>query len=123
VGEFPGIPFGTHEVDRLLLIDWSPAFRMLSKRHAGANSVSSAAHGAMAVHGAIARAAIEMIDYAIGRSTSRVIALSGGVFMNRILNELLVPELEGKGLTVLRHRQVPPGDGCIALGQAVVAGG
>ncbi len=123
VGEFPGIPFGTHEVDRLLLIDWSPAFRMLSKRPAGANSVSSAAHGAMAVHGAIARAAIEMIDCAIGRSTSRVIALSGGVFMNRILNELLVPELEGKGLTVLRHRQVPPGDGCIALGQAVVAGG
>lgn len=63
-----------------------------------------------------------MVVYGLGRTKGRVIALSGGVFMNRILNDLLVPELEARGLTVLRHRQVPPGDGGLALGQAVVAG-
>ncbi len=48
------------------------------------------------------------------------VALSGGVFQNRRLVELLVPDLEEAGFEVLRHRQVPPNDGGIALGQAAV---
>ena len=48
------------------------------------------------------------------------VALSGGVFQNRRLVELLVPDLEQAGFEVLRHRQVPPNDGGIALGQAAV---
>lgn len=48
------------------------------------------------------------------------VALSGGVFQNRRLMELLVPDLEQSGFEVLRHRQVPPNDGGIALGQAAV---
>ena len=48
------------------------------------------------------------------------VALSGGVFQNRRLVELLVPDLEQSGFSVLRHRQVPPNDGGIALGQAAV---
>ena len=50
----------------------------------------------------------------------RAVALSGGVFQNRRLVELLVPELQQAGFKVLRHRQVPPNDGGIALGQAAV---
>ena len=49
-----------------------------------------------------------------------VVALSGGVFQNRRLVELLVPDLERAGFEVLRHRQVPPNDGGIALGQAAI---
>ncbi|MYH43067.1 MAG: carbamoyltransferase HypF [Acidimicrobiaceae bacterium] len=48
------------------------------------------------------------------------VALSGGVFQNRRLTELLVPDLEQAGFEILRHRQVPPNDGGIALGQAAV---
>ena len=48
------------------------------------------------------------------------VALSGGVFQNRRLVELLVPDLEQSGFDVVRHRQVPPNDGGIALGQAAV---
>ena len=48
------------------------------------------------------------------------VALSGGVFQNRRLVELLVPDLEQAGFEVLRHRQVPPNDGGIALGQASI---
>ncbi|MCR4399870.1 MAG: hypothetical protein NUV35_03165 [Syntrophomonadaceae bacterium] len=47
--------------------------------------------------------------------------LSGGVFHNQILLVELVQELERRGFAVYHHRQVPPGDGGIALGQAVIA--
>ena len=48
------------------------------------------------------------------------VALSGGVFQNRRVMELLVPDLRQEGFEVLRHRQVPPNDGGISLGQAAV---
>jgi hydrogenase maturation protein HypF len=58
----------------------------------------------------------------ISRKTGlRTVALSGGVFQNRLLLELAVAEMENEGLTVLTHRLVPPNDGGIALGQAVIA--
>ena len=49
-----------------------------------------------------------------------VVALSGGVFQNRLLVELVVPQLEAQGFTVLRHAQVPPNDGGISLGQVAI---
>lgn len=47
------------------------------------------------------------------------VALSGGVFQNRLLLELTVELLEQMKFHVLTHHLVPPNDGGIALGQAV----
>jgi hydrogenase maturation protein HypF len=49
------------------------------------------------------------------------VALSGGCFQNRVLTEGAVAALTASGFTVLLHRQVPPNDGGIALGQLAVA--
>jgi hydrogenase maturation protein HypF len=49
------------------------------------------------------------------------VAMSGGVFQNSLLITRCVDGLEGAGFTVLTHRQVPPNDGGISLGQAAVA--
>ena len=49
------------------------------------------------------------------------VALSGGVFQNRILFERVLRGLEAKGFTVLTHARVPANDGGIALGQAAIA--
>jgi hydrogenase maturation protein HypF len=49
------------------------------------------------------------------------VALSGGVFQNRILTEKVVQSLQDDGFTVLTHSRVPPNDGGLALGQAVIA--
>ena len=48
-------------------------------------------------------------------------ALTGSVFQNALLTELVSRELERNGFEVLRHREVPPNDGGIALGQALAA--
>jgi hydrogenase maturation protein HypF len=49
------------------------------------------------------------------------VALSGGVFQNKILMEKALELLEGNGFVCHLHRLVPPNDGGISLGQAVVA--
>ncbi len=49
------------------------------------------------------------------------VVLSGGVFQNDLLLTLLLERLEAARFCVFTHRDVPPNDGCIALGQAVVA--
>lgn len=49
------------------------------------------------------------------------VALSGGVFQNKLLLELTQNALEEKKFNVLLHSMVPPNDGGIALGQAVYA--
>ena len=55
-----------------------------------------------------------------GKPLPRV-ALSGGVFQNRILFERVLAGLEAKGFTVLTHRKVPCNDGGLALGQTTIA--
>ncbi len=49
------------------------------------------------------------------------VALSGGVFQNRLLSERMKKALEKSGFKVLVHRQVPCNDGGLSLGQAVIA--
>ena len=49
-----------------------------------------------------------------------IMALSGGVFLNRYLMEHAVPALAEQGFTVAINRDLPPSDGCISFGQAVV---
>jgi hydrogenase maturation protein HypF len=68
-------------------------------------------------------AAIARVCTALGeRSGLDTVALSGGVFQNLLLLGQVVGELEAAGFRVLTHARVPPNDGGISLGQAMVAG-
>lgn len=50
------------------------------------------------------------------------IVLSGGVFLNEFVLVNCLVALRRSGFAAYAHRQVPPNDGGIALGQAMVAG-
>jgi len=56
------------------------------------------------------------------RSEVNNVVLSGGVFQNSYLVERSARLLENLGFRVFTHQRVPPNDGGISLGQAVLAG-
>ena len=76
---------------------------------------------ALLAHHAIATMATETAR-SIARSTGiRTVALSGGVFMNRILLDRICGLLREAGFSVLAPHKLPCNDGCIAYGQAAIA--
>ncbi len=76
---------------------------------------------ALGFHIAITHATTHIAREICARGGLDTVALSGGVFMNRLLLQLLTHELKDAGLAVLVPHTVPVNDGCIAYGQAAIA--
>lgn len=76
---------------------------------------------ALDFHVAVARSSAHIASDICVREGIDTVALSGGVFMNRLLLQLLTRKLKSAGLAVLVPHTVPVNDGCIAYGQAAVA--
>lgn len=76
---------------------------------------------ALGFHIAITHATTRIASEICAREGLDTVALSGGVFMNRLLLQLLTHELKDAGLAVLVPHAVPVNDGCIAYGQAAIA--
>ena len=72
-------------------------------------------------HAGFAAATVEAASRAAERNGLDAVALSGGVFQNRLLLEAVASGLTGRGLRPLIPLQLPAGDGCISYGQAAVA--
>jgi hydrogenase maturation protein HypF len=72
-------------------------------------------------HKTIADMAVGVCKYARIKTDLNEVALSGGVWQNLILLNLVRDGLDKEGFTVYFHKQVPTNDGGLALGQAVVA--
>ncbi len=63
----------------------------------------------------------EVCDQIRLRTGLSLVVLSGGVFQNCLLTEMALGCLEKSNFKVLTHSLVPPNDGGLALGQAVIA--
>ena len=78
-------------------------------------------HIAAAAQRAIARG---LASIAIDTASSKgidIVGGSGGVFYNWAITAAVRKEIEKAGLRFIQHELLPPGDGCISIGQAVVA--
>ncbi len=72
-------------------------------------------------HRTIADIAVDICERAREITGLYEVALSGGVWQNQILLDLVRDGLRKNGFIVYFHRQVPTNDGGLSLGQAVVA--
>jgi len=96
------------------VLDWRPLIReTLEDLRRGTATGTIAAR----FHNALVNAILAVAQ----RSGQTTVALSGGCFQNRLLVERVSRRLGEAGFEVLVHRNVPPNDGGIALGQIAVA--
>jgi len=100
------------------IIDPTPLWEALLRDWRGGihNSVLSARF-----HNSVAQLTVEICQGLANTTAGKTVALSGGVWQNMFLLEKTRTLLENSGFTVLVHQRVPCNDGCIALGQAVIA--
>jgi hydrogenase maturation protein HypF len=95
--------------------DWAPLISEVTKDASAGVPVSRIA---ARFHNALVSWILEVAE----QIEEKQIVLSGGVFQNRYLTERTAAVLEARGFLVHTHERVPPNDGGIALGQAVMAG-
>ncbi len=91
-------------------------------RAAMADSSSGASPGEVSAsfHNTLASLTVEVVEGLLKQFGDVPVALTGGVFQNAGLVANIVGKFPNE-IRVLRHGQVPPGDGGIALGQALIA--
>jgi hydrogenase maturation protein HypF len=117
-GETDGYAVGAHDESDMVTIRSADLVRaVVTDRLAGVAPATIAAR----FHNAVATMIVTTCRSIRDEHGLGVVALSGGVFQNRRLVESCLTELGAAGFAVLTHRQVPPNDGGISLGQAVVA--
>lgn len=116
--EWAAEPVETDEVYPVPLdgavIDWGPAVRAVLAEVAGfvpVDRIAARFHNTLT----------EAIAAVARRVGERRVALTGGCFQNVALLTRTVARLRADGFEPLWHRQVPPNDGGVALGQVIAA--
>jgi hydrogenase maturation protein HypF len=113
------VPWTSRVTDDRLAVDFAPFFLRLASDPPTAHTAGAWAY---AFHAAVAAAAEALARHGRDMTGQETVLLTGGVFMNRLLAPLVRERLEAAGFSVREHARVPPNDGGVAFGQAVVAG-
>jgi hydrogenase maturation protein HypF len=97
-----------------LVLDWVPLLTAVVadlRRGVGVHIMAGRFHNSL----------VDLIVEVARTIDQSPVALTGGCFQNRLLTERTANRLRSAGFEVLLHRQVPPNDGGISLGQVAVA--
>jgi hydrogenase maturation protein HypF len=116
-GDETGYPFAVMQNDdnqAMWVADWRPLIESLIKERREGSSPERIAYR---FHLALA----DLIGQIAEQAALPRVVLTGGCFQNALLLRLARRRLARAGCTVYSHRQVPPNDGGLSLGQAVVA--
>lgn len=111
--------YAFHVADRAfpLRIDWRPVIAAIA---ADVLAGVSPARIAADFHAAVAAMTVEVCGRLRQAGAGDAVGLTGGVFQNAVLTERTAAGLAAAGFRVVLHRLVPPNDGGLALGQAVL---
>ncbi len=111
------LPIEVNEEDGVLVLKTSQMVRRLYELRGryGRGELASA------LQGALAEGLSEMALRATEEHGLGTVGFSGGVAYNEMINGIIRNRFEERGLRFIRHRQAPPGDGGVSLGQAIVA--
>jgi hydrogenase maturation protein HypF len=106
------------EENDLILYNPTPMIASIVNDHlAGLNADQIAGRFHLSIAAMIEEVCSELRE----RNGLNRVVLSGGVFQNCLLTEMALVRLEKSGFEVVTHSLVPPNDGGLALGQAVVS--
>jgi len=97
----------------LLHIDWEPLFYMLK------NQQLSVARRAGEFHAMLAATLCSLAEQLHHSEQIHYVGLSGGVFQNALLVELIVERLQQSGIELLLCEKIPVSDGGLAFGQII----
>ena len=98
-----------------------PTDELFARIVADRESGEDVGHLAWSFHAELAALVVAACERVRAERGVATVALTGGCYQNTLLLALTVSALRERGFTVLTHSLVPPNDGGIALGQAVVA--
>ncbi|MDD4004036.1 MAG: carbamoyltransferase HypF [Elusimicrobiaceae bacterium] len=116
--------FGIEETENFVTVSPGAALAEIAairQETRGALPVQLRREIACAFHHRVAQAATEAVELIARRTGIRTVALSGGVFQNRLLLGHTARLLKERGLHVYCNHAVPANDGGLSLGQAAVA--
>jgi hydrogenase maturation protein HypF len=111
-------PFGIEESEGTWSVRLGPLFEALLEELERGQPVEEIS---LRFHATVAEMVVQGSRHLREATGITTVALSGGVFQNRLLLRLTLPRLQAAGFEVLLHHQVPCNDGCVSLGQAVLA--
>jgi len=114
-GQHPGVEIPLYHDDNLLRSDWTPLLPLLLDEQV------SLADRAYAFHISLARALVDQARQLQQQLGDFAIGLSGGVFQNRLLCELIMQQCQQQGLRVYLPQQVPVNDAGLCYGQIIEA--
>jgi hydrogenase maturation protein HypF len=118
IGDGAGWEVATSRIDGMVVLDPSPLVaRVVSERERSTpvGEISAGFHdglGRATADAAVALAREQGLD---------AVALSGGVFQNTRLTQVVARQVRAAGLTALVHEHLTPNDGSISVGQAAIA--
>ncbi|MBT6715065.1 MAG: carbamoyltransferase HypF [Elusimicrobiaceae bacterium] len=103
--------FDILNTNKKFILDASPVFKEIIKNRDKGQEVSEKFHLGLAL------ASVEIANKISLKTGIKIVCLSGGVFQNKVLLELMIKELEKKGFEVYTNKIIPSNDAGVGLGQ------
>ncbi len=108
-----------YDLDDELVLDPAPLLAAIWRDRAAGVEPAVLAAG---FHESLGRAAARLAERVARDAGLDTVVLTGGVFQNSVLTEVVESALLDAGIRVLVHCTIPPNDGGISVGQAAIAG-